>query len=97
MSKTVKNTVKRDREKYTAPRRVQDVIPIRRAWADGIFLVGNRYAKTFCFTDINYLVASREAKGSMFLDYSELLNSLDTSASHKITINNRSINRVSFE
>ena len=76
---------------------MQDVIPIRRAWADGIFLVGNRYAKTFCFTDINYLVASREAKGSMFLDYSELLNSLDTSASHKITINNRSINRVSFE
>ena len=97
MSKTVKNTVKQDRVKYAVPRRVQDVIPIRRAWSDGIFLVDNKYSKTFHFTDINYLVASRDAKESMFLDYSELLNSLDASATHKITINKHWLNRVSFE
>ncbi len=33
----------------------------------------------------------------MFIDYSELLNSLDTGAMAKITINNRRINKVDFE
>ena len=44
------------------PRKVQDVIPIRRIWKDGIFQVGGRFSKTYQFTDINYLVASREDK-----------------------------------
>ena len=33
----------------------------------------------------------------MFLDYSELLNSLDSGISAKITINNRRINKEEFE
>lgn len=33
----------------------------------------------------------------MFLDYSELLNSLDSGATAKITINNRRINKIDFE
>lgn len=33
----------------------------------------------------------------MFLDYSELLNSLDSGATTKITINNRRLNRANFE
>ena len=54
------------------------MIPVRRIWPDGIFLTGNRFSKTYRFSDINYLVASREDKESMFLTYSELLNSLDS-------------------
>ena len=47
------------------PKSVQNVIPIKTIWDDGIFLVGrNKYAKTFKFEDINYAVASREDKGS---------------------------------
>lgn len=33
----------------------------------------------------------------MFLDYSELLNSLSAGSTAKITINNRTLNRVNFE
>lgn len=33
----------------------------------------------------------------MFLEYSELLNSLDSEATTKITINNRRLNRLDFE
>ncbi len=97
MIKTLKNLLKQDKERYTVPRKVQDVIPVRRIWKDGIFMVGGKFAKTYRFTDINYLVASREDKESMFLTYSELLNSLDSGATTKITINNRRLNRANFE
>ena len=36
-------------------------------------------------------------QGSMFLSYSELLNSLDSGASAKLTINNRRLNKAHFE
>lgn len=62
MIKTLKNLLKQDKERYTVPRKVQDVIPVRRIWKDGIFQVGSRFSKTYQFTDINYLVASREDK-----------------------------------
>lgn len=97
MMKSVKAMLRENKERYTVPHRVQDVIPVRRIWNDGIFMVGGRFAKTYQFTDINYLVASREDKESMFLIYSELLNSLDSGAATKITINNRRMNRANFE
>ena len=42
-------------------------------------------------------MASREDKEAMFLEYSELLNSLDSGATTKITVNNRRLNKVDFE
>ncbi len=98
MLKTLKNLFKQDKEKFVVPKSVQSVIPIKTIWEDGIFLVGkNKYAKTFKFEDINYAVASREDKEAMFLEYSELLNSLDSGATTKITINNRRLNKADFE
>lgn len=98
MLRTLKNLFKQDREKFVVPKSVQNVIPIKIIWEDGIFLVGrNKYAKTFKFEDINYAVASREDKEAMFLEYSELLNSLDSGATTKITINNRRLNKADFE
>ena len=97
MIKTIKTMAKQEKERYNVPRKVQDVIPVRRIWPDGIFLVGTKFTKTYKFTDINYLVASREDKESMFLTYSELLNSLDSGAVTKINVNNRHINQVNFE
>ena len=68
MLRTLKNLFKQDREKFVVPKSVQNVIPIKTIWDDGIFLVGrNKYAKTFKFEDINYAVASREDKEAMFL------------------------------
>ena len=97
MIKTLKNLLKQDKERYSVPRKVQDIIPIQRIWKDSIFQVGNRFSKTYKFSDINYLVASRENKEAMFLAYSELLNSLDSGATTKITINNRRLNKANFE
>ncbi len=97
MIKTLNNAVKQDKEAYRIPRRVQDVIPIRRMWSDGIFQVGSKFSMTFKFTDINYQVASPEDQKTMFLDYSALLNSLDAGAAAKITVNNRRMNRANFE
>ncbi len=89
---------KKDKEKFIAPKGVQDIIPIKRIWKDGIFLVGkNTYSKTFRFTDINYAVASKEDKEEMFLDYSEILNSFDVGATTKISITNRRLNKIDFE
>ena len=97
MMKSISNILKTDKERYKVPRKVQDVIPIKRIWPDGIFLVGSKYAKSWKFTDINYLVASREDKESMFLKYSELLNGLDSGACTKITVNNHHMKRSDFE
>ena len=46
MLKTIRNVIKTDKEKYKVPKAVQDIIPIRRIWPDGIFLVGNKYSKS---------------------------------------------------
>lgn len=98
MLKTLKRIFKLDKEKFKIPKCVQDIIPVKAIWEDGIFLVGkNKYSKSYKFLDINYAVASREDKEAMFLDYSSLLNSLDTGATTKITINNRRINKLDFE
>lgn len=94
--KAIKQVMKKDQEPYRVPKRVQDVIPIKRMWNDGIFLAGNRYAKTFKFTDINYMVASQDAQKKLFLSYAALINSLDCSATTKITVNNRLLNRKNF-
>ena len=97
MVKSVNKILKRDKEKYMVTRVVQDVIPIRRIWEDGIFLVGNNYTKSWKFTDVNYQAAGKEEQESMFRAYSELLNSFDCGASTKITINNRHMKRADFE
>ena len=97
MMKSIRSILMQDKERYKIPKRVQDIIPIKRVWTDGIFMVGNKFSKTWKFTDINYLVASREDKEAMFLDYSDLLKGLDSGATTKITINNRKMQRSDFE
>ena len=77
MIKTLLNTLKQDKETFEVPRSVQDAIPIRRLWPDGVFQFGSKFSKTLRFSDINYAIASKEDKTAMFLDYSELLNALD--------------------
>lgn len=67
MIKTLKNLLKQDKERYTVPRKVQDIIPIQRIWKDGIFRVGNRFSKTYKFTDINYLVRAVRTRKLCFL------------------------------
>ena len=95
--KTLSQTLKQDKEKFKVPRSVQQAIPIRKIWPDGIFQVESKFSRTFRFTDINYSIASKADKTGMFLDYSELLNALDSGCTAKITLNNRKINKEEFE
>lgn len=98
MIKTLKNSNHQEKEKFKIPKSAQQAVPIQIIYPDGIFCIGkNKYAKTFRFTDINYAVAGREDKEAMFLEYSELLNSFDSGATTKLTINNRRLNRADFE
>lgn len=97
MIKTLDKTLKQDKEPFVIPKSVQNTIPVRRIWPDGLFLCGNKFSKCWRFEDVNYAIASKDDKTEMFLDYSELLNALDSGATAKITINNRRINRDDFE
>lgn len=98
MIKALKLLEKQEKEDFSIPKNIQQVIPIQRIWTNGIFLVGkNKYSLTYKFSDINYAVASKEDKEAMFLDYSELLNSFDSGATTKITVALRRINKKDFE
>lgn len=89
--------LKRDKERVKIPRSVQQVIPIKAIYEDGIFQVGkNKYSKTFKFADVNYAVASQEDKETLFLGYSGILNLLDIGSQPKLTIINRKLNKIDF-
>jgi type IV secretory pathway VirB4 component len=90
--------MQQEKEPYSIPKKVQDVIPIQRIWPDGIFMVGkDRYAKCWKIRDINYLVASDEAKKAMFDAYIAVLNALDTTSTVKFTLSNHSPKQADFE
>lgn len=94
MLKTLKMISRQEKEKLKVPRSVQDLIPVRTVYPDGIFEVAQgKYSRSYRFDDINYAVASGADKESMFLKYSEILNSLDSGAVSKITVNNRRMDR----
>ncbi|MBE6156357.1 MAG: DUF87 domain-containing protein [Firmicutes bacterium] len=98
MMKTIKNLFQQDKEKFVAPKGIQDCVPIRTIYKNGTFqLQKNKYSKCYKFTDINYAVASRSDKEKMFLEYSEILNSFDPGATFKITVLNRRLNKIDFE
>ena len=98
MLKTLRNVMKQDKEKFHIPRSVQQAIPIRTIWKDGIFLVGkNKYAKTYRFTDINFELASEEDKRSLFLEYTSILNYFDCGATAKLTIVIRRLNKEELQ
>ena len=97
MQKSIKKALAQAKERYRVPRKVQDVIPIKKIWQDGVFQVGNMYSKSWRFSDINYMVASRADKEQMFFNYSELLNGLDSDAMTKITLNNKFMKQSELE
>jgi len=97
MSRT-RRAERKPRDNYRVPKTVQDLIPIKRIWKDGIFLVGvNAYSKSYRFSDVNYYVASDPDKAVFFKDYCTLLNSFDSNAEVKITVSNHALNQSEFE
>jgi hypothetical protein len=54
--KTLTNVLKQDKEKFAVPRKVQDIIPVRSIWPDGIFLTGkNKFSKTYYIYSLLYI------------------------------------------
>ena len=97
MIKTLLLANRSEREHFRIPRSVQQSIPVRRIYRDGIWQVGNKFSRTWRFADINYSVASHEDQEDMFRSYCGVLNSLPTDATTKITINNRRLNGADFQ
>lgn len=96
--KTLKTIIKREKEKFVIPKSVQDVIPIKAVYKDGIFLLSNNnYSKTFKFTDINYHIASDEEKKELMQGYWSVINSFGAGVTIKLTINNHKLDRAEFE
>lgn len=96
--KTLKTMIKREKEKFVIPKKVQDVIPIKAVYKDGIFLLSNNnYSKTFKFTDINYHIASDEEKKELMQGYWSVINSFGAGVTIKLTINNHKLDRAEFE
>lgn len=85
-----------EKDKFVIPRSVQQSIPIKKIYSDGIWQVGNKHSRTWRFADVNYAAASDEDRRSIFLSYSAVLNSLPTDATAKINIINRRLNPVDF-
>ena len=86
-----------ERDKFTIPRSVQQSIPVKRIYGDGIWQVGRKHSRTWRFTDVNYAAASEDDQRGIFLSYGGVLNSLPTDAAAKVTIINRRLNPVDFE
>ena len=98
MLKTLTNLLKRDKEAFSIPRSVQDVIPVRAAYDDGIFKVGrDKYSKTYKLTDINYAAAGEAEQKNMFWKYVDAINTFDSASTTKITVVNRRLNRLDVE
>ena len=89
---------KLEQEKFVIPKTVQNVIPIKAVYKDGIFLVGkNMYSKTFLFTDVNYYIACENEKNDLMRQYWAVINSFGNGVTVKLTINNHRFDKEDFE
>ena len=96
MIKTLSAANRSERERFSIPRSVQQSIPVRRIYPDGIWQAGGKFSRSWRFADINYAVASHDDQTELFLDYCGVLNALPTDATTKITISNRRLNADDF-
>ena len=75
MIKSLLAANKSERDRFLIPRSVQQSIPIRRIYRDGIWQVGRKHSRTWRFADVNYAAASEEEQRAIFLSYGGVLNS----------------------
>lgn len=77
----------------TAPQSVQESIPYRDMYRDGICRVSERqYTKTIRFFDINYQLAQADDQALIFENYCDFLNYFDSSISVQLTLVNQAEN-----
>ena len=81
-----------------APQTVQQSIPYRQMYKDGICRVTDRmYTKTVVFNDINYHLAQNEDKTQIFENYCDFLNYFDSSVTVQLSFINQYGNAEEFQ
>ena len=89
---------KKEIESFKIPRYVQDVIPVKVLYKDGMAYMGDGiYTKMFALKDINYSAASGDSKEIMLELYQECLNAFEVGVQTKITIINRRLLKEEIE
>ena len=97
MIKTLSKARKQERVKFRIPRSVQDCIPIRRIWADGIFQVGHQFLQDLVVHRHQLFHCRQRDKTAMFLTTATCSMHWTPVLSAKITLYNRRINKEEFE
>ena len=91
------NRLIRHGESFRAPRSVQESIPVRKIYRDGIWLCGGRYSKMWRFQDVNYAVASEADQSEILMRYCSVINAWPDDAYVQVLTNNSRIDPVEFE
>ena len=91
------NRLIRHGESFRAPRSVQESIPVRKIYRDGVWLCGGRYSKMWRFQDVNYAVASEADQSEILMRYCSVINAWPDDAYLQVLTNNRRIDPVEFE
>ena len=91
------NRLIRHGESFRVPRSVQESIPVRKIYRDGIWLCGGRYSKAWRFQDVNYAVASEADQSEILMRYCSVINAWPDDAYVQVLTNNRRIDPVEFE
>ncbi len=93
-----KKLFRRDKERVAIPKSIQEAIPLKAAYEDGVFEVAKGiYSMTVRFFDINYAVASKEDKEGMFLAWSEVLNAIAPNVQAKLSVVCKRINKRDYD
>jgi len=93
MIKTLKQSLINERFKRPRAPTAQKSIPIDRIFEDGIWKVNRSFSRTWQFSDINYTAASRDDKSAVYFSYCDILNTLPTDATAKVTIFSHRLDR----
>lgn len=99
MLKTYRAIKRYEHGQYKVPHSVQDTIPIKRIWLDGMFQLTekssgfNQYSVSYKIDDINYSISSPQEKKDKFLKWEQVLNAFDPDARYKISVFKRRINQ----
>ena len=56
MIKSYERLKKKEKQKFKLPKSAQDIINVDVIYEDGIFKIGNKFTKTYRFSDINVSV-----------------------------------------
>lgn len=98
MIKSFSAALAQNKEKTPVPRRVQDIIPVKTIYDDGVFRCGERkYSKSWSFTDVNYASSSEEDETQTLIRYAELLNSFDSHCTVKLTVSRHKRNQAELK